>query len=155
MVGPLLSPPAPSRWSVKNRGVHCNLVLWLMRLSSVERTGCTTGFRPRRTLANGRLAENPRGARSLGSGSFESGFFSAALSHGSRAPYPNPPHVRISNCFSRLVHPCSSFPYSFDSSRRNDVFDSIHARSRYLELIREWHLYFFREIISLPERYRY
>lgn len=31
---PLLSTPA-SRWSVKNRGVHCNLVLWLMRLSSV------------------------------------------------------------------------------------------------------------------------
>lgn len=30
-------PPPASRWSVKNRGVHCNLVLWLMRLSSTQR----------------------------------------------------------------------------------------------------------------------
>lgn len=39
-----LRPPSPSRSCVKNRGVYCKLVLWLMRLSSACRTGCRTSL---------------------------------------------------------------------------------------------------------------
>jgi len=73
---------------VKNRGVHCKLVLWLMRLSSC----CRNRVLPKpgwRTLANGRLARKSfqaarARARSLAP-RCERNFFSCTLARKSRA----------------------------------------------------------------------
>lgn len=117
-----LRPPSLSRSCVKNRGVYCKLVLWLMRLSSscrnrVQAQDLVLANISQRSFTSKILQDAYVGFRLVASG-----IFSAVLSHESRKLFLRLRVTRLESC---LVLNCS---WNFRKLRDDREKIAVHYR---------------------------